>query len=153
MLRRIARPLLASWFVYDGYDALRRPEEHVAVARGPVNKAVALTGREPLKDSAIKRVVQAQGAATILLGASLAFSKTPRTAGLLLALSTSPHAIAMAPVSKAELKRSERVKPFVAKLGAVGAALLVAADTNGNPSISWRVKKAREQRAQNKDSE
>lgn len=153
MLRHIARPLLASWFVYDGYDAVRHPQEHVEVARGPMNKVAQLAGRQPLEDSFVKRVVQAQGAVTIALGASLAFSKTPRTAGLLLALSTLPHAIAMAPVSKAELSRSARMKPFIGKVGAVGAALLVAADTSGKPSIGWRVAKARADRAEARASQ
>ncbi|MFD2839808.1 DoxX family protein [Populibacterium corticicola] len=153
MLRRIARPLLASWFVYDGYDALRHPESHVEMAREPVTKIAAVAGQEVPSDTQIKRIVQAQGAATIFLGLSLAFSKTPRTAGLLLALSTTPHAIATAPVSKAELSRSERMRPFIAKVGAVGAALLVAADTAGKPSMRYRVAKARADRAEARSHE
>jgi hypothetical protein len=89
----------------------------------------------------------------VLLGARLAFSKTPRTAGMLLALSTLPHAAAMAPVSKADLSRAARMKPFIAKVGAVGAALVVAADTDGKPSVRWRVAKARSERAQARSSE
>lgn len=148
MLRRIARPMLASWFIYDGYDALRHPSSHVEVAREPLNKAVGLVGGEPLSDSTIKRVVQAQGGATIVLGTALALSKTPRTAGLLLALSTAPHAIMAAPKSLSDLKKPEGGKAFFAKLGAVGAALLVAVDTSGKPSIGWRVAKARTDRAE-----
>lgn len=148
MLRQVARPMLGSWFIYDGYDALRHPSEHIEIARAPINKAVGMVGGEPLDDSTIKTIVQAQGAATILLGTALAFSKTPRTAGLLLAVSTAPHAILAAPIKKDDLTRSARMKPFLAKVAAVGAALLVAADTNGKPSMGWRVAKARTERAE-----
>lgn len=147
MLRQIARPMLGSWFVYDGYDALRHPSEHVEIARAPINKAVGLAGGEPLDDKTIKRIVQAQGAVTIVLGTAVAFSKTPRTAGLLLAVSTAPHAILAAPTKKDDVARSARMRPFLAKVAAVGSALLIAADTDGKPSMGWRIQKARTERA------
>jgi len=146
LLRRVARPLLASWFIYDGYDALRRPDAHVEAAREPIAKATTLVGAQPLSDKNIKRVVQAQGVATIVLGGALALSKSPRLAGVLLALSTAPHVCVRAPRSLSQLRDAEVVAPFVAKVGAVGAALLVAADTAGKPSMAWRVTKARADR-------
>ncbi len=140
--------MVASWFVYDGFQAVRHPQEHVELARSPINAVLERADKPAVSDAKLKRVVQAHGVATVLLGFSLALSKSPRTAGVLLALSTAPSAVLRAPVAKAEVSRSERLGPFVAKLGAVGAALLIAGDTAGKPSMSWRVSQARAERAQ-----
>lgn len=146
MLRKVARPLLATWFIHDGYNAVRHPSEHVEAAREPLAKATGLIGMDPLDDKTVKRIVQFQGAATVALGGALALSKTPRTAGLLLALSTVPQVAVRAPRSVADLRSPQVTGPFVSKLGALGAALLVAADTAGQPSMAWRVQKARTER-------
>jgi len=42
LLRRIARPLFASWFVSEGYDAARRPEVHAERARAGLERVVRL---------------------------------------------------------------------------------------------------------------
>lgn len=152
LLRRIARPLLAAWFIGDAVSAVRSPQSHVELARTPVNKAVTTLGGEPLSDAQLRNVVRAEGVVTIFLGLGLALGKSPRACGLLLAATTVPHVIATAPVGHKKdhegRSRSERVGPFLQKLGAVGAALLVAADTAGKPSMAYRVNKAKTQRAQ-----
>lgn len=152
LLRRIARPLLAAWFIGDAVSAVRSPQSHVEVARTPVNKVVTALGKEPLTDSQLRNVVRAEGVVTVFLGLGLASGRAPRACGLLLAATTIPHIIATAPVGPKfdheGRSRSERVGPFLQKAGAVGAALLVAADTAGKPSMAYRVNKAKTERAQ-----
>lgn len=148
LLRRIARPLLATWFIGDGLSAVRNPQSHVELARTPVNKAVTRFRVEPLSDAQMRNIVRAEGAATILLGIGLGFGKYPRACGLLLAATTLPHVVATVPVGANAQTRTERLGLFTQKLGSMGAALLVAADTAGKPSMAYRVNKAKVERAE-----
>lgn len=148
LLRRIARPLLAASFIGDGLSAARNPQSHVELSRAPINKVVTGVGKAPLSDSHLRTIVRVEGIATVVLGIGLAFGKTPRACGLLLAATTLPHVIATAPIGANAQTRTERLGMFAQKLGAMGAALLVAADTAGKPSMAYRVKKAKVQRAE-----
>ncbi len=165
LLRRIARPLFASWFLSQGVDALRRPAGHLPVARGAVERltsgvpAGALGGvldpyRHP-SDRQLSTVVRAHGGATALAAFLLATGRAPRTAALTLALLTLPLAAADAPLSRKERAhraedrsgRAERRARFLRALSLSGGALIAAADTAGRPGVRWRVEHARATRA------
>mgnify|MGYP003617918452 FL=1 len=147
-LRRIARPLLAAWFIGDAVDALTHPQAHVEMARTPANNLLEKVGMEPLSDSALRSLVRLQGGAMVVLSLGLALGKAPRTCGLGLAAMYVPPAILSAPVGKGKAAKAQQGTQFVRKLGAVGAALLVAADTDGKPSMAYRVNKAKVERAE-----
>ena len=91
LVRRIARPLFASWFVSEGLDALRRPEPHVARTEACWQ---TLGGRLGLpatpSGSQVRTLVRAHGAATVVAAAMLGLGKAPRTGALLLAALTVP---------------------------------------------------------------
>ncbi|RPF22604.1 DoxX family membrane protein [Myceligenerans xiligouense] len=143
MLRHIARPLLASWFVASGVQAARKPAEHVQAARrgsGLVTKAL---GAEPLSEKQVTTLVRAHGVALATAGGLLAFGKTPRTAALALALLTVPLAAVNQPFSASDEDREARAQRFVGNLGAIGAALIAGADREGRPSLNWRLQQAR----------
>ncbi|WP_454049354.1 DoxX family protein [Cellulomonas sp. Marseille-Q8402] len=163
LLRRIARPLFASWFLSEGVDALRRPAAHVAVARGAVDRLTssvpsgALGGaldayRHP-SDAQLTTVVRAHGAATALAALLLATGRAPRAAALALAALTLPLAAADAPASRkerahlSEQDKKERKARFLRGLSMSGGALIAAADTAGRPGVRWRVEHARATRA------
>lgn len=165
LLRRIARPLFASWFLSQGVDALRHPAGHVPVARGAVERltagvpAGALGGaldayRHPT-DRQLSTVVRAHGGATALAALLLATGRAPRTSALALAVLTLPLAAADAPLSRKERaqrhedkqEKAERRTRFVRALSLSGGALIAAADTAGRPGVRWRVEHARATRA------
>lgn len=153
-LRYFARPLLAAWFIGDAADALAHPQAHVELARTPANNLLAKVGVEPLSDTSLRNLVRLQGVTMVVLGLGLALGKAPRTCGLGLAALYVPPAILTIPVGKPKSTpahtgtKAEQAALFVRKLGAVGAALLVAADTDGKPSMAYRVNKAKTERAQ-----
>lgn len=162
LLRRIARPLFASWFLSQGIDALRHPAEHVAVARGAVDRLTASVPARSLgpaesylhpSDKQLTLVVRVHGGATALAAAMLATGRAPRTAALALAALTLPLAAADAPPSRSERKRlgkddrHERSARFVRALSFTGGALIAAADTAGRPGVRWRVTNARATKA------
>jgi len=163
LLRRIARPLFASWFLSEGVDALRHPGAHVGVARGAVERlasavpAGALGGaldayRHPT-DAQLTTVVRAHGGATALAAFLLATGRAPRSAALALAALTLPLAAADLPASRKDRAalgphdKAERRGRFLRAVSLSGGALIAAADTAGRPSVRWRVEHARATRA------
>ena len=122
LLRRVARPLFASWFVSEGLDVVRHPSAHADEARGALT---TLLGRLPapvrhgpagevigyeLSDRQLTTVVQVHGAALAAAGILLSLNKAPRTAALALAALTAPLVLVNLPrkrgtESKAESRR------------------------------------------------
>jgi uncharacterized membrane protein YphA (DoxX/SURF4 family) len=160
LLRRIARPLFASWFVSEGWDAARRPEPHAERARVGIESAMAqvppgiLGGaldryRDPTARQ-LSALVRLHGAATAVAGLMLAAGKAPRTAALALAALTAPLVLTNLPHRDRTLDkdgRRERKDRLVRALAFTGGALLAGADYEGRPGVAWRVAKAREEHA------
>ena len=82
VLRHLARPLLASWFVYSGVRATLAPQARAAQLAPDLDPVLADMG---ISEVSTEAVVKAHGAATAAAGVSLALSRTPRTSALLLA--------------------------------------------------------------------
>jgi uncharacterized membrane protein YphA (DoxX/SURF4 family) len=144
LLRHVARPMLASWFVYDGLQAALKPAEHVRAARSGVELVEKSAGiAAPLSEKQVATLVRAHGAATAVAGLFLAVGKAPRTAALTLAALTVPLAVVNQPFTGGEATRAERTRKFVANVGAIGAALIAGADYEGRPGVQWRLEKAR----------
>lgn len=80
MTRGLARPLLASWFVYSGVRSALEPEERAAT----VDPIVQPVLREAGVDVSTADVVRGHGIATAVAASVLALSRAPRTAGLAL---------------------------------------------------------------------
>lgn len=143
LVRRVARPLLASWYLATGVDAARRPAPHVEAARPLADKVASAAGmRRTLTERELKIAVRVHGVATAVAAANLALGRAPRTSGLALAALTAPLAVVHQPFDGRRVD-PEKVTPFVQSLGALGAALLAGADTAGSPSFGWRVRQAR----------
>ncbi|WP_028048913.1 hypothetical protein [Cellulomonas sp. URHD0024] len=158
LLRRVVRPLFASWFVSEGLDVVRHPSSHAAEARGalttlldrlpaPVRQGPAgeVLGYE-LSDRQLTTVVQVHGVALAGAGILLSMNKAPRTAALALAALTAPLVLVNLPrrrgtESKAE--RQARRERFVRALAFTAGAILAAADYEGRPGVAWRVHRAR----------
>ncbi|WP_265521860.1 DoxX family membrane protein [Oerskovia flava] len=159
LLRHVARPMLACWFIYDGAQAALRPAEHVRAARegielvtdtGDLGERVGLDTR--LSDRQVSSLVRVHGVATVVAGLFLATGKAPRVAALTLAGLAVPLAVANQPFTGGEATRAERTAKFAKNLGAIGAALIAGADYEGRPGVQWRVAKARHDLARAKDA-
>ncbi len=101
LVRRIARPLFAAWFLSEGLDALRRPDPHLA----RTDAAWHTLGRgrlpEPPDDDTMRLAVRLHGAAMALAALMLALGRAPRTAALALAALTVPLAVVNQPFGAA----------------------------------------------------
>lgn len=163
LLRRLARPLFASWFVSEGLDVVRHPAAHAADARGALT---ALRARLPeaarqgpagevldyeISDRQLTTIVQVHGVALAGAGVLLAIGKAPRIAALALAALTAPLILVNLPGKRVPGEdpaiRKARKERFVRALAFTGGALIAGVDLEGKPGIGWRVQKARAEHA------
>ncbi|MFG2601757.1 DoxX family protein [Streptomyces sp. NPDC048462] len=137
VLRRIARPLLATPFIAEAGHALRSPRP---LATGTASRAqqFGVTVDDPL------RLVRLNAAVQIVAGGALALGRFPRSASLVLAASLVPTTLAEHAWWKEkdpELRRDQQFH-FARRVGLFGALLLAAADTHGKPSAAYRARTA-----------
>jgi len=141
ILRRIARPLLAAPFVYDGLRATIWPAETVPQWRAKLPD-------EHVTDLQVATIARAHGAATAGLGVLLALGILPRVSAIGLAALAIDEAWIGNPFdAAAKGERTDRVERFVQSLGRAGAALIAGADLEGRPGARWRIQAARLERA------
>src|SRR5438067_13849742 len=84
IVRRLARPLLASIFIYGGINALRQAEGHAEVAKPLLDKTI---GRQQLPEAVPAdpvSLVRADAIVKIVAGTSFALGRLPRLSALAL---------------------------------------------------------------------
>lgn len=140
LLRKIARPLLASAFIARGVDALQHPGSRI-----PAAEQFSATVAEPLGlPGDAELLVRVNGAVMAGAGALLALGRTPRLAGAALALSLAPGTVfehRFWREDDPEVRAAEK-KAFFANLGLLGGVLIASADTAGAPGLFWRSRNA-----------
>lgn len=149
LLRRLARPLFASWFVVEGLDAAMRPAPHVAAAQEALQvtallpRSLRLQAVRDLDERQLRRLVKWHGVAMAAAGLALAGGRAPRAAGLALAVLTAPTIFLRTPAPDPDsfIARRNRV---LRAMSATGGALLAAGDTAGKPGLGWRLRERRQ---------
>jgi putative oxidoreductase len=138
--RRLARPLLASIFIYGGLDAVRHPAPKVPAAD---TVAADVAAKVP-GISTTEQLVRLDGAVKIAAGVALAAGKVPRLAALILLTSLVPTTAAGHRFweEKDPAKRKAQQLHFVKNAAIAGGLLLAAVDTEGKPSVGWRARRA-----------
>ena len=137
LLRAVARPLLASIFVVQGFETFRRPERASARAE-PVVRPLA--ERLPFVPDETEQAVRISGAVQVVAGSLLALGRWPRLSALALAATLVPTTLAGHRFWEAE-KGQERLQQrihFLKNASMLGGLLIATADTAGNPSLAWR---------------
>ncbi|MCA1683003.1 MAG: DoxX family protein [Actinobacteria bacterium] len=140
ILRRLARPMLASVFVVGGVDTLRNPEPRVQMAEPVVPK---LASALPLPDDT-EQLVKINAGVQVVAGSLLAIGRFPRLAALALAGSLVPTTYAghrFWEEEEDETKAMQRIH-FLKNVSVLGGLLLAAVDTGGAPSLGWRARRA-----------
>jgi uncharacterized membrane protein YphA (DoxX/SURF4 family) len=146
MTRALARPLLASWFVYGGIRAAMDPQPNARVAEPVVSPLL----REVGVDVPVATLVKAHGIATAAAGVVLAFSKSPRTAGVALTGLAAVTAATATPFWRMEdgPERDAALDQFMKNLSLLGGAMLAA--TAGHSAGHIKRKKARKVKSKEK---
>jgi len=154
ILRRLARPLLASIFVYGGINALRQTEGLAQMVKPFVDKAIDKIGRDRLPEAVPTdpaTLVRADAVVKIVAGGALAFGTLPRLSALALLGTLVPTTVAGHPFweAKDEAERQERLVQFLKNAGLAGGLLIAVADTEGRPSLGWRTRRAAKKASKN----
>lgn len=145
LVRRLARPLLASIFIYGGVQALRDVKGHAKAAAQLVDKTAgkapeSLPTQLPTDPETLVRI---DGAVKIGAGAMLAMGKWPRLSSVLLSASLVPSTLsahAFWEIDDPEQRADQQVH-FVKNLSLLGGLLITAVDTEGKPSVAYRARR------------
>ena len=147
-MRTLARPLLASWFVYGGVRSALEPQE--------LSKTVEPTVAPLLKEAGVEvpveTLVRVHGAATAATAAILALSKTPRTAGVALTGLAAVTVGVATPFWRLPEgpERDALLDQFMKNLSLLGGAMLAA--SAGHSAGHVKRKKARKVKAKAKQA-
>ena len=146
LVRRIARPMLASSFIYGGIDTLRNPQSRVPGARPVVEQITAQADKQlPVQvPRDVEQWVRIDAGVKVGAGTLLAAGKLPRISAVLLAASTVPTTLAGHRFWEHEdpKERFGQLAHFLKNLGLLGGLLIAAVDTEGRPSVGWRTRRA-----------
>src|SRR6476469_3614236 len=136
LVRRVARPLLASMFVVGGVDQLKHPSAKAETAR-PIVEKVAPLLRLP-QDTEL--LVRANGVAMVTAGTMLALGRMPRLSATVLAATLVPTTVSAHQFWKEEdpAGRAQQRVHLLKNLGLLGGLLLAAVDTEGKPGLAYR---------------
>lgn len=142
ILRRIARPLLATAFVASGVDSLRNPGSQVRTAQPVLDRSRDMLPAQAAAavPSQAETAIRINGAVQVGAGILLATGKAPRLAAAALAGSLVPTTVTGTDFwNEADpAARAAQRNAFIKNVSLVGGALLAAADTEGKPSLAWR---------------
>lgn len=146
MLRKLARPMLASVYVADGVDTLMHTDQHVDSADAVAKKLRTVLPRKYSrhlpKDPAV--VARAIGGAKVGAGSLLAIGKAPRLAAGTLALLSVPTMLGRYAFweTQDDDERSDKRSGFLTQTALLGGVLITSADTAGKPGLAWRAQRA-----------
>jgi uncharacterized membrane protein YphA (DoxX/SURF4 family) len=145
LVRRLARPLLASSFIYGGIDTLRNPESRVPGAAPIVEQITGIADKQlPVTvPRDVEQWVKIDAAVKVGAGSLFALGKFPRLSALLLAGSVVPTTLAGHRFWEHDdpTERFGQLSHFLKNLGLLGGLLIAAVDTEGKPSVGWWTKK------------
>src|SRR3954465_2518157 len=145
LVRRIARPLLASSFVYGGIDTLRNPQSRVPGAAPIVEQITAAADQQlPVQvPRDVEQWVKIDAGVKVAAGSLLALGKLPRLSALALSASIVPTTLAGHRFWEHDdpKERFGQTSNFLKNLAMLGGLMIAAVDTEGKPSVGWRAKK------------
>ena len=149
LVRRIARPLLAAPFIFEGVQTAIRPDRVLDALPVTIADIDEQVSKSPLPTDA-ETILRTAGGLAAVAGAAFALNKKPRLASATLLLTTT---VGLAGRKRVwELKgteRTEELRAIAGDLGLLGGILLAAVDTDGKPSLAYRVDKAIERAQKN----
>ncbi|KAA0096104.1 DoxX family protein [Mycolicibacterium sp. P1-18] len=145
LIRRIARPMLATTFITRGVEALKSPKPAADAARPTLEGLSKLPDPVgPNVPTNAETVAKVTAGVQIGAGLLLASGKLPRLSSAALAVSVVPGSLgshAFWNETDPARKAAER-KALFADVGLIGGLIIASVDTEGRPSLGWRGRRA-----------
>ena len=146
LVRRIARPLLASSFIYGGIDTLRNPQSRVPGARPVVEQITEAADKQlPVQvPRDVEQWVKIDAGVKVAAGTLFALGKLPRLSAVALSGSIVPTTLAGHRFWEHDdpKERFGQLSNFLKNAGLLGGLLIAAVDTEGKPSVGWWARRA-----------
>ncbi|MCS4534777.1 DoxX family protein [Corynebacterium sp. HS2168-gen11] len=146
MLRKLARPMIASVYIADGADMIINTDDHTQETETFIRQLRALLPRRYYKkipqDYAL--ITKVTGGKKIVAGTALAFGKMPRTAAFVLATLSIPSLLSRHAFWETQDKEEKLTlrQGFMADVALLGGLLITSGDTAGKPGLKWRARRA-----------
>jgi putative oxidoreductase len=137
LVRRFARPMLASVFIVQGVSTLRNPGPPANRAHPVIRRLSTMFPQLPQDP---EQMVRLNSAVHIVAGSTLALGIFPRVAATALAVTVVPTTFGGHPFWKEDdpaARKQQRIQ-FLKNVGLLGGLLLAAVDTAGRPSVAYR---------------
>ena len=145
VIRLLARPMLASTFVFGGINSLRNAQSHAEAAK-PVNDQIRETAAKvapsvPVPDDDVT-LVRINAVVHVAAGLALATGRMPRLAAWALAGTLLPTTVAGHPfwAENDDAEKREQMGHFFKNVSMLGGLVIAALDTEGRPGVAWRAK-------------
>lgn len=146
MIRKLARPMLASVYVLDGADTLLNTEAHVEGTDTLLKRVRSVLPRRYAKQlpKDPELVARAVGGTKVGAGTLLAFGKLPRISAGTLAVLTVPTILARHAFWETQDKDEKKARRngFITNVALLGGLAITSVDTEGRPGVKWRASKA-----------
>ncbi len=142
LVRRFARPVLASSFIISGVERLRDPDSTAHIAKA-LELASATIPQLALVKGQERLVGQAIAAKQVFAASLFALGKFPRLSSAVLVGTGVVNAYIEFAAAKADSpeEKSARQQAALKNVSLLGALALASVDTAGNPSLAWRAGK------------
>ncbi|MEJ4099932.1 DoxX family protein [Corynebacterium mastitidis] len=146
MIRKLARPALASVYVADGADTLMNTAKHVDSTESVLNRTRSLLPRKyarkvPQDPELVARTV---GGLKVGAGSLLALGKMPRLSATTLAVLAVPTIVGRHAFweTQDEAEKSARRNGFLTDVALLGGLTITSLDNGGKPGLSYRASEA-----------
>lgn len=142
MIRKFARPMLASVYIADGIDTVAHTQDHVEGAEAVIKRTKAILPREYAKKvpQDPELVARSVGGVKIGAGSLLALGKLPRLSATALAITAVPTILSRYAFWETQDKKekAERRSGFATHVALLGGLAITSVDTEGKPGLKWR---------------
>lgn len=146
MIRKIARPMLASVYIADGVDTLVNTQAHVDETQSVLDKLRAALPTQYAKQipNDPELVARAVGGTKVGAASLLAIGKAPRLSAGVLALTAIPTILGRHAFweTQDEKEKSARRSGFLTNVALLGGLGITTMDTAGKPGLRWRASHA-----------
>ncbi|MGV0436291.1 DoxX family protein [Corynebacterium mastitidis] len=146
MIRKLARPALASVYVADGADTLMNTAKHVDSTESVLNRTRSLLPRKyarkvPQDPELVARTV---GGLKVGAGSLLALGKLPRLSATTLAVLAVPTIVGRHAFweTQDEAEKSARRNGFLTDVALLGGLTITSLDNGGKPGLGYRASEA-----------
>ncbi len=146
MIRKLARPMVASIYIADGADTLLNTDAHVEGTEAVMRQVRSVVSRStykklPQDPAQVARVI---GGTKVVAGTTLALGKFPRLSAATLAAVSLPTIMARHAFWETQdvEEKTSRRQGFLTSIALLGGLFITSADTAGKPGLKWRAQKA-----------